>query len=592
MNLGFNAEPISDVWKTTEFIIAGTLPPNSRTVFNVSIQALKLNERDDIAALFARVTVVGQLKAGVLFSPALSSPLPEPVRRHNITTQISVVLENLTGDEIVLNDDQPADDTGQILPPGYLVMLSGELAAPLWQPEQTHIAPPTMPDDEHADFTIVSRFNQSLAFNVAQIQAGAGGGTGGPVSWSQISGKPAKFAPTLHAQAHAIGGADPISADMVGLGMVDNTTDNDKPISAAAAAALNDFAAQLNEKAADQSVVHNTQAESIAGKKTFTSSPDVPPPSSQNNPVTRGYLETYVAQQVANRSGVPEAGVQDLAELAAVPASGRSDKQLRLVEDESATYRFDAQSSIAAQTNRVIAPDDGVGRWIKTSADAQDHGNLLGLQGGTPTERYHLTAAEKGRVPSANIIDALTGTGTPNNSNKFVTADWLADDKISAIDNTAGGVAVSLRVALANLFNKFGGYALRTLGGLNAAEQTTARGNVNANDVFFQIFVADKSPAGAIVFSCELPYAGTFTIADIRVTSGDAATGAATYKIELAGAQIAGAAFAASGTAATVTANGSATVSGALNDLLRITAPATADATLAKVRIRIKLVRN
>jgi hypothetical protein len=57
-----------------------------------------------------------------------------------------------------------------------------------------------------------------------------------------------------------------ITKSMVGLGSVDNTTDANKPISTATQAAL-------DLKAKDNTVVHNTGAETIAGVKTFSSPP-------------------------------------------------------------------------------------------------------------------------------------------------------------------------------------------------------------------------------------------------------------------------------------------------------------------------------
>lgn len=66
-----------------------------------------------------------------------------------------------------------------------------------------------------------------------------------------------------------------VKAD-VGLGNVDNTSDANKPVSTAQATAI-------ALKAADTAVVHNTGAETVAGVKTFSSSPVAPTPAALDN---------------------------------------------------------------------------------------------------------------------------------------------------------------------------------------------------------------------------------------------------------------------------------------------------------------------
>ena len=258
-----------------------------------------------------------------------------------------------------------------------------------------------------------------LRANIKGVAGAAGGVLGGsypnPV-----------FAVDMATQAeldqHTANTSNPhsVTKAQVGLGNVDDTSDANKGISAATQNAL-------NLKAIDSDVVHRTGNESIADNKIFTASPVVPAPIGMNYAVNRGYLETYVGQQVSSVSGRTGAGVQNLTELSALPANERVDRQIRLVEDEGATFRFDAESLAAPQTNRVVLPGDlavsSAGRWLKTSAETQDHSQLVGLQGGTSTERYHLTSAEKGRVPSSDVSAALTGTGTPSANNKFVTSN-------------------------------------------------------------------------------------------------------------------------------------------------------------------------
>ena len=61
------------------------------------------------------------------------------------------------------------------------------------------------------------------------------------------------------------------------------------------------------------------------------------------------------------------APVQTLADLRALPAVNRQDKQQRLVEDVGASYRFDLQGTGTDDGAGTIAPDVGAGRWFKAS---------------------------------------------------------------------------------------------------------------------------------------------------------------------------------------------------------------------------------
>lgn len=79
----------------------------------------------------------------------------------------------------------------------------------------------------------------------------------------------------------------------VGLGSVDNTSDASKPVSTAQQTAL-------NLKADDSAAVHNTGTETVAGVKTFSSSPIVPTPTTSFQAATKGY-----ADSVAAGGGIP-----------------------------------------------------------------------------------------------------------------------------------------------------------------------------------------------------------------------------------------------------------------------------------------------
>jgi len=54
-------------------------------------------------------------------------------------------------------------------------------------------------------------------------------------------------------------------------------------------------------------------------------------------------------------------GVQDLSELTAILQADRKDRQIRLVEDENALYRFDVGASIGG----IVPGDVDDGRWFR-----------------------------------------------------------------------------------------------------------------------------------------------------------------------------------------------------------------------------------
>jgi len=92
----------------------------------------------------------------------------------------------------------------------------------------------------------------------------------------------------------------------------------------------------------------------------------------------------YLRDQVLMNYGKP---VQDLAELKAIISTERRDKQIRYVEDERASFQFDAESTAtvpdANDPTLVYLPDDitdiSPGRWIKTRARVDSHTELLDL---------------------------------------------------------------------------------------------------------------------------------------------------------------------------------------------------------------------
>lgn len=70
---------------------------------------------------------------------------------------------------------------------------------------------------------------------------------------------------------------------------------------------------------------------------------------------------------IPKNTGTFKGAVQNVAELKAILVSNRFDKDIRLVEDAKALYRFDAELTLDDDGDLILQPDVGAGRWIKTS---------------------------------------------------------------------------------------------------------------------------------------------------------------------------------------------------------------------------------
>ena len=151
----------------------------------------------------------------------------------------------------------------------------------------------------------------------------------------------------------------------------------------------------------------------------------------------------YVDGAVSDISGSYAPPVQTLVDLSALVPAGLEDKQMRLVEDSGAIYRFDTSSTDTPDGVDVIVPDTlpATGRWIKVQAATQNHNALNGLQGGALNDYLHLTTAEKNGY-DGHLADGVIHLTTTQST-------WLGNINASAAEvNYLVGVTSAIQTQL------------------------------------------------------------------------------------------------------------------------------------------------
>jgi len=142
------------------------------------------------------------------------------------------------------------------------------------------------------------------------------GDLGGTAASPTVPGLTSKVDTTTTVNGHALSTNVTVSKADVGLGSVDNTSDASKPVSTATQTAL-------NAKADDSAVVHSTGNETVAGIKTFSSSPIVPTPTTSTQAANKSYVDSAAGAAPADATTTSKGIVQlagDLAGTAAAPS--------------------------------------------------------------------------------------------------------------------------------------------------------------------------------------------------------------------------------------------------------------------------------
>ena len=150
------------------------------------------------------------------------------------------------------------------------------------------------------------------------------------------------------------------------------------------------------------------------------------PPTAENPIVTS--TELYNAMSGSTRSAVGS-----VTELAAIPPAQRTDRDMRLVEDEGKIYRFDTNAS-----EGDVPPDEGDGYWIIVSSATQSHNNLTGLQGGDAnlSQYYHLNRDDYNSL--TEHYERL------NNPHEVTAVQTGAIATINGVPNLSGDISIVL----------------------------------------------------------------------------------------------------------------------------------------------------
>lgn len=172
----------------------------------------------------------------------------------------------------------------------------------------------------------------------------------------------------------------------------------------------------------------------------------------------------FVTEESLNdaMTGAAKPGVQTLEDLAAIPPDQRADKDTRLVEDEGKIYRFDADAD-----HGDVKPLEGPGWWIAVAASTQNHNNLSNLQGGSATERYHLTKAERD-----SLVAHLADTDNPHRVTAAQVGAYSAGSKVADSERLNGQPASYYTNIVARL-----GYTPVNRAGDTMTGQLTITGN-------------------------------------------------------------------------------------------------------------------
>lgn len=221
-------------------------------------------------------------------------------------------------------------------------------------------------------------------------------------------------------------------------------------------------------------------------------------------------VDTDLATALTNY-GAP---VADIAALSAVAAADRSDKQLRVVEDDGfghrSIYIFDSASSATADGVDIVAPDAGSGRWFR--AYDIDAGSL-GVINSTGAQ------IDKGKPVRIVGLDATTGRFKIDVADSTVEGAFAIGVLAADLANAASA-ALQLDLVLASSGLDTQAGAVGDPVYLNGSALSLA---APTSDRFVQIVgrVATVAASGTLRLRAELPAPGAGdTLRVVNATGG------------------------------------------------------------------------
>jgi hypothetical protein len=189
----------------------------------------------------------------------------------------------------------------------------------------------------------------------------------------------------------------------VGLGNIDNTSDVNKPVSTAQAAAI-------NTKASDATVVHNTGDETVAGNKTFSSSPIVPTPTISTQAANKTYVDTVVSAGAPDASTSTKGIVKlagDLSGTALLPTVPGLTTKANTATLISAGVGLTGGGDLSANRTLTVAYGTS-GTTAAIGNDARFAGSAAGTAGAALAATDATTT--NARLPSGSATGDLSGT--------------------------------------------------------------------------------------------------------------------------------------------------------------------------------------